>query len=252
MKKLIILFVFTALSLSLLANEADRLTDSAQNCFMQSKYAEALALYDSVCQMGYSSSNLFYNIGNCYYRLNDVANSVYYFEKALLLNPSNKDAEFNLKIVNQQLKQVVEPLPIPFYDKWTNNLLNIMSSDAWTIFNIVLFVIMLAGVAIFLFMNKVSMQKIGFSVAIVSLVLFVVSAICAYKSSRLIIDNNYAVIFDQSMVKSSPNADAINLFEICEGLKVQVVDSANNMYNIKLMDGKEGWINSADLKLLSE
>lgn len=252
MKKYFIYIVLSLMSLNLFSDNVEQLIDSAQNSFMQTQYASALEMYDSVCRMGYSSSDLYYNIGNCYYRLDDIPNSVYYYEKALMLDPSNSDAEFNLNIANRQLKQIVEPLPIPFYTRWGMAILNTMSSDAWTILNIIFLVLTLAGIALYLFMGRIALRKLGFSIAVISLIFFIFTAICAYKSSVVISENNYAIVFEQSMVKSSPNADAVNSFEIYEGIKVQVVDSANAMYNIRLADGKEGWIDANDVKLLAE
>ncbi len=252
MKKYFLYIALSLLSLNMFSDNVEQLIDSAQNSFMQTQYASALEMYDSVCRMGYSSSDLYYNIGNCYYRLNDIPNSVYYYEKALMLDPSNGDAEFNLNIANRQLKQIVEPLPIPFYARWGMAILNTMSSDAWTILNIIFLVLTLAGIALYLFMGRIALRKLGFSIAVISLILFIFTAVCAYKSSVVISENNYAIVFEQSMVKSSPNADAVNSFEIYEGIKVQVVDSANSMYNIRLADGKEGWIDANDVKLLAE
>lgn len=252
MKRFFAIIVLFIISINVYSNNVDNLADSAQNYFMQSRYDESLQLYDSIIKLGYSSTDLYYNVGNCYYRTNDLANSIYYYEKALILDPSNEDAEFNLKIANQQLKQNIEPVPVPFYTEWGTSILNIMSSDAWTIFNIVVLVLLMAGIAVYLFIDNITFQKTGFAVAAVCLVLFVFTAVCAYKSSTVITDNKYAIVFEQSMVMSSPNSDAVNSFEICEGLKVSVTDSANNMYNIKLADGKEGWIKAADIKLLSE
>ena len=252
MKKYFLYIALSLLSFNLFSDNVEQLIDSAQNSFMQTQYASALEMYDSVCRMGYSSSDLYYNIGNCYYRLDDIPNSVYYYEKALMLDPSNGDAEFNLNIANRQLKQIVEPLPIPFYARCGMAILNIMSSDSWTILNIIFLVLTLAGIALYLFMGRIALRKLGFSIAVISLIFFIFTAVCAYKSSVVISENNYAIVFEQSMVKSSPNADAVNSFEIYEGIKVQVVDSANSMYNIRLADGKEGWIDANDVKLLAE
>ncbi|MBO4613606.1 MAG: tetratricopeptide repeat protein [Bacteroidales bacterium] len=252
MKKFFVYIALSLISLGLFSGNIETMTDSAQNYFMQTRYVDALQLYDSVSNMGYSSSDLYYNIGNCYYRLNDLPNSVYYYEKALMLDPSNSDAEFNLNIANRQLKQIVEPLPVPFYTRWGMKILNIVSSDAWTILNIIFLVLTLAGIALYLFMGRIALRKLGFSIAVISLVFFIITAICAYKSSVVISENNYAIVFEQSMVKSSPNADAVNSFEVYEGIKVQVVDSANGMYNIKLADGKEGWMEMSDVKMLAE
>lgn len=252
MKKIFAYITLSLLSLNMFSADVDALADSAQNYFMQTRYAEAVVLYDSICRMGYSSSDLYYNMGNCYYRLNEIPYSVYYYEKSLMLNPSNSDAEFNLNIANRSLKQVVEVLPKPFYERWGTAVLGIMGTDAWTIFNIIMLALVLAGIALYLFMGSIALRKLGFSVAVIAFVLFILTAICAYKSSVMITENNYAVVFEQSMVKSSPNADAVNSFEIFEGLKVNVVDSANGMYNIRLADGKEGWIDANDVKLLAE
>ena len=252
MKKIFAYITLSLLSLNMFSADVDALADSAQNHFMQTRYAEAVVLYDSICRMGYSSSDLYYNMGNCYYRLNEIPYSVYYYEKSLMLNPSNSDAEFNLNIANRSLKQVVEVLPKPFYERWGTAVLGIMGTDAWTIFNIIMLALVLAGIALYLFMGSIALRKLGFSVAVIAFVLFILTAICAYKSSARITENNYAVVFEQSMVKSSPNADAVNSFEIFEGLKVNVVDSANGMYNIRLADGKEGWIDANDVKLLAE
>lgn len=252
MKKIFAYITLSLLSLNMFSADVDALADSAQNYFMQTRYAEAVVLYDSICRMGYSSSDLYYNMGNCYFRLNEIPYSVYYYEKSLMLNPSNSDAEFNLNIANRSLKQVVEVLPKPFYERWGTAVLGIMGTDAWTIFNIIMLALALAGIALYLFMGSIAMRKLGFSVAVIAFVLFILTAICAYKSSVMITENNYAVVFEQSMVKSSPNADAVNSFEIFEGLKVNVVDSANGMYNIRLADGKEGWIDANDVKLLAE
>ena len=252
MKKIFAYIALSLLSLNMFSADVDALVDSAQNCFMQTRYAEALNLYDSICRMDYSSSDLYYNMGNCYYRLNDIPSSVYYYEKALMLDPSNEDAEFNLNIVNKMLKQNVEKLPEPFFKRWETSLLNAMSTDGWTILSIIILVILFTGIALYLFVANISLRKTGFFIALISVILFIITSICASKSSARILKNNYAVVFEQSMVKSSPNADAVNSFEIYEGLKVEVVDSANGMYNIRLADGKEGWICANDVKLLAE
>ena len=146
-------FVYIAFSLmpfnALLASDVETLTDSAQSYFMQTRYADALMLYDSVSNMGYSSSDLYYNMGNCCYRLNEIPYAVYYYEKALMLDPSNEDAEFNLNIANRSLKQSVDPLPMPFYTRWGIKILNMLSSDAWTILNIIMLALLFIGIAMY-------------------------------------------------------------------------------------------------------
>lgn len=251
MKRFIAIFSFFILTINTFADDKF-LADSAQMSFMQSNYSQALVYYDSLLQSGYSSSDLYYNIGNCYYQLNDFANAIYYYEKSLLRNPANQDAQINLQIANQFLKQKIEPLQKPFYVVWYQNVCSVLTADAWAIFSIIVFVLTLAFIALWLFNRKIIFQKTSFIFAVLCFLIFIFSAICAYQNSANISDNGYAIVMKQSMVKTSPNAEALNSFEICEGLKVALLDSANNKAYIRLQDGKEGWINYADLKLLSE
>ena len=252
MKKILVYILFSVASLNLFSGNLQPMVDSAQDLYMQSRYSEALTWYDSINNMGYSSSDLYYNMANCYFRMNDIPNSVYYYEKSLMLDPSNKDAEYNLAIANQMLKQNIEPVQKSFSDRVDTSIMTFMSTDAWAITSIILFVFLLAGIAMYLFLNSIVLRKIGFSVAVVALVFFVFTAIYAYKSSKLITENKYAIVFEQSMVKTSPNADAVNSFELYEGVKVMVSDSANGMYNIRLADGKEGWIDINNVKMLAK
>ena len=181
MKKIITYIALSLMSLNMLFSaDVDALSDSAQNCFMQSRYIEALSLYDSICSLGYSSSDLYYNMGNCCYRLNKIPYSVYYYEKSLMLDPSNSDASFNLNIANRSLKQSVEVLPEPFYKRWGDALLGLMGSDAWTIFSIVLLAVFFVGIALYLFMGSMALRKTGFSIAVISFVAFIMTTVCAY------------------------------------------------------------------------
>ncbi|MCF0207217.1 MAG: tetratricopeptide repeat protein [Bacteroidales bacterium] len=252
MKKVITISACILFALSLFAGKAEELAQKAEDCFKQSQYEEAVAYYDSIVQMNYSSSHLYFNMGNCYYRLNDIANSVYYYEKALMYDPSNEDAEFNLNLVNKQLEIEIVPALKPFYDRVDEYILTFMSADAWAIVSYVNLFLIMVGFVLFLFFSKLIYRQVGFSMMMIFLFWFGHSILFTYKMSKFITDNEYAIVYETSMVKSSPNVEAVNSFEVCEGMKVMVSDSVNNMYNVKLLDNKTGWIDKKDVRLLSE
>lgn len=237
-------------SAGIFANTVDNYIDSALNRYNQKDYLGALAYYDTIQNHEYSSSNLYFNMANCYYRINDIANAVYYYEKSLLLNPDNEDAKYNLNIVNSRLKLKVEVLPIPFYKRWETKLVQSMSSDSWAILSIIAFALTLLCIAIYLFVNILSLRKAGFFIAIIMFVVFIFSMIMAFKSAKQITETNDAIVYTETFVKSSPDNDSQNLFSVCEGLKVEVTDSVNSWYNIKLQDGKQGWTESATIRML--
>lgn len=248
MKRYLIILSGILLSINLFAENFKILSDSAMNHYLNNDYENALKIYDSIYQQSYSSADLFYNMGNCHYKLGDIANSIYFYEKALVIQPNDKDIQHNLGIANLSLKNKVEQLPEIFYISWYNKFISLISSDGWAILSIILFITSLILFGLFLFSKKIVLRKTGFIVGII----FFISSLCTLIFSRTqakkITDNHYAIIFESSMVKSSPGSESHNLFEIDEGLKVFVKDSVNSWINIRLADGKEGWIPAENLK----
>ena len=242
--------IIIVLSLHLSAKDSNSIEDSAQSYYNQADYQKALFFYDSLYSQNYSSPELFLNIGNCYYQTGEIANSIYFYEKSLSLDPSNEDAKHNLEIAKTKLESKVEELPIAFYKRWFYGVISIMSSDAWAVTAIILFTLGLILFAIYLFSNRVSLRKGGF---VSSILLVTISILCLIFSTSLahrISKNNIAIVFEKSLVKSSPNNESNNLFEVTPGLKVEITDSLNLWYNIKLSDGKKGLIGSENIKRL--
>jgi uncharacterized protein YgiM (DUF1202 family) len=101
-----------------------------------------------------------------------------------------------------------------------------------------------------LFSDKVNLRKIGFVTSILFVFIAIISIIFSTNLAKRVIKNNCAIVFDKSLVKSSPNMESNNLFEVTPGLKVEITDSLNLWYNIKLSDGKQGWIESENVKRL--
>lgn len=248
--KYIFSFAIIIFSLNLSAKDINPIEDSAQLYYNQANYQNALYFYDSLYTQNYSSPALFLNMANCYYQTGDIANSIYFYEKSLSLDPSNADAKHNLEIAKSKLESKVEELPVAFYKRWFLGTISIMSSDSWAITAIIFFVLSLVLFAVYLFSNKISLRKVGFVSSIIFVSFAIVSITFSKNLAQRIIKNNIAIVFERSLVKSSPNQESNNLFEITPGLKVEIADSLNLWYNIKLSDGKQGWVESENVKKL--
>lgn len=246
-KNIITILVIVSSSLLAQAN-IKNLQDSALNYYLKNDYYSAYNFYDSIQKMGYSSAELYLNLGNCSYNNGDIANAVYYFQKAYAINPADADIAHNLKVANAAVKTKTEELPEVFYRKWFNDVLAIMNSDSWLILSIITFILFLVGAGLYLFSSKLFIRKTGFISGISLFAFSVVFGLFSKIQADNITNSKCAIIFESSMVKSSPSAEGTNLFEISEGMTVEVTDTLHNWAEIKLADGKEGWIESSSIK----
>lgn len=255
MKKVIIIILILIFSESIISfgkpnQRIKNLQDSALNFYMQNDFENSVRVYLEILKSGYYSSELYYNLGNAYFKSGDIASAIYYYEKAKLHNPSDPDINHNLKIAYSQIKNKVEPLPEFFFISWYKQTLNLFSANTWAVLSIMFFVFLLTAILIYLFGKTLTQKKIGFYTGIIFIFFFSLSLLFSIKQTNNITKNKFAIIFDPVMVKSSPQEEGTNMFEINEGLKVEILDSLNNWYNIRLADGKQGWIVKESVKKL--
>ena len=248
MKKIFLITCLIILGYLSFSQSNSQLIDSAFNLYRNKDYESALKIYQDFYSQQYESADLFYNMGNCYMETNDLANAIYFYEKAKILNPNDENIDYNLKIANARIKDRVEAIPEIFYKLWFNNFCSFLSSDAWAIFAVITFCLALILFFIFLFSRKKSIKKLCFYFTILIIIFAIIGLICSYKSAKNINNNKFGIIFNSTMVKSAPNEDGTNLFEINEGLKVEIKDSVQQWKQIRLLDGKERWIIENNIK----
>ena len=120
----ILLFLVVMLSF-ICAKASDQvIIDKANKAYTDGLYANSIELYKDVLKNGHESAELYYNIGNAYYKMNDYSSAILYYERGKRLDPGNEDINFNLKIVNNKIADKIEPLPDLFYKRWYNALIN--------------------------------------------------------------------------------------------------------------------------------
>ncbi|HNQ66958.1 MAG TPA: tetratricopeptide repeat protein [Bacteroidales bacterium] len=248
MKNITITLLLLIIVLNIFANDIKTESDSALNYYLNSDFEKALAIYEDINSKGYCSADLFFNMGNCYYNLGDLANAIYFYEKAIVLNPSDEDILHNLQIANSKIKNKTDIVPEVFYLRWYKSIVSLFSTDKWAILSIIFFILCLGTISLYLFSKRIILRKTGFYSAILLFILSIFSLIFSIGQAKLITNNNFAIIFETSLVKSGPSDESTNLFEVNEGLKVEITDSLNSWYNVKLADGKQGWIIAENVK----
>lgn len=250
MKNITITLLLLINVLNVFATDIKTNTDSAVTYYLNSDFEKALSFYKEIYNQGYTSADMFFNMGNCYYNTGDIANAIYFYEKAKVINPSDEDINHNLRIANSKIRNKTDEVPEVFYSRWYKNFNSMFSTDRWAIISIICFMLCLGTLSLYLFSRKIIMRKSGFYSSILFLLFSIFSLIFAMNQAKRIKDNKFAIVFETSLIKSAPSEESTNLFEVNEGLKVEITDSLNSWYNIKLADGKQGWIIAKNVKKL--
>jgi len=250
MKHIIVALLFLTSNI-VLAQTADALFDNANTLYKEGKYQEAIKLYQQIEESKEVSSELYFNLGNAYYKLNKVAPSIYNYERALLLDPLNEDAQNNLIIANRLTLDRIEALPTSIFQKINNNLLKKLTYNSWAILTIIASIIASILFLLFYFSNIPSKKRLFFSTSIVAFLLLIFTVVITFTQYSQYKNTVTAIIFaEQATIKNAPTNDASEVFTLHEGTKVNVLDTVDDWKKIKLIDGKIGWLKNNQLKAL--
>jgi len=248
MKKLIIIAILTSVVTLCFAQTKTE----ADNMYKQEKYEAAAKAYEAILSKDGVSADIYYNLGNCYYKLENVPQSIINYERALLLDPGDDDIRTNLALARGKTTDKVTPPSEMFFVTWWHYVANSMSVNAWSTFAIIMFVLMLVGLLVYMFMGELLYRKIGIYSAMVMFVLVIIANFAGYSQNQSIGNHNNAIIITPAVsVKSSPNESSTDLFVIHEGSKVQILDaSMKNWREVKFEEGKQGWVPLESIEII--
>ncbi|MBL4653588.1 MAG: tetratricopeptide repeat protein [Flavobacteriales bacterium] len=206
-------------------------------------YEEASKLYTEVLAANYESSALYFNLGNCYYKLNQIPDAILNYEKALKLNLGNSDIKFNLTIANKQITDKLETIPKLFITQWWNSFTQLFNIDTWAWIVILSLLFAVALFALFKLSNTEFTKKTSFYGFLLLLCLTFTAYLSGSKQKQLRENSTEAIIFAPSLtVKSSPATNSQDLFLIHEGTKVSLLETVDDWYKVSIPDGNTGWI----------
>lgn len=228
------------------ANKAD-----ADSLYAAEHYQEAARQYESLLKQGISS-DLYYNLGNCYYRMDDMTHAVLNYERALLLSPGDRDIRLNLQMARSKTIDKVVPESEMFFVTWYHSLVNLMSVNGWARMALVSLVIAIILALAYLFSDLIWLRKVGFFVGLLFIVIFALSNLFAYQQKQALVHRSGAIIIRSAVsVKSTPAANGTDLFILHEGTKVTITDATMKEWReIRVADGKEGWLQTKDMEII--
>ena len=249
-KYFLFLIIMSVFNLPLFAvSAADSVFQAANKLYADGKYEEAIATYESVVKNRYESVELYYNLGNAYYKMREYPKAILNYERALLLDPGNDDVQFNLDKAKMYNIDKIDEIPNFILKKWITSLVSVTSSDIWAIVSLSTFTLFIITLLIYFLSMRISLKKTGFYLAVLFLIFTLITFDFAYKARKLQISNNSAIVMSPTVtVKSSPSETGNSMFVVHEGTKVEIVGHLDLWDEIRLSDGKQGWLLKSDVE----
>ena len=228
------------------------LFDAGNKAYNESNFQEAISAYERILDSGVHSTELYFNLANAYYKLNRIAPSIYYYEKALQLSPNDKEIKRNLAFAQNMTIDAIEVIPEVGLSKIFKGFVNTFSFDVWALISVILVIVFVLLFLGYYFSQATAKKRLAFVVSSGSLIVAVVALFFAFQKFEYDRKDQPAIVFAQeSEVKTDPNLRSEIAFVLHEGTKVQVLEHyQENWTKIKLSDGKTGWIPNIDIKSL--
>ncbi|HEX9601045.1 MAG TPA: tetratricopeptide repeat protein [Mariniflexile sp.] len=249
MKKLLYILSFL-FSFGLFAQN-NALFEQANTLYNEGKYGEAIDKYKTILDTKNHSAELYFNLGNAHYKLNNIAPSIYYYEKALQLAPNDEDIKNNLAFAQNMTIDAIDVVPEAGLSKILNNAANTMTFDAWAKIAIGFVFCFVILFLVYYFAYSSLRKRLAFLGSLASLTMLCIALLFAFHKFNLDKKNKPAIVFvKEILVKNAPNNRSEESFRLHEGTKVQILDTVDDWKKIKLQDGKTGWVSSEDIKAL--
>lgn len=235
---------------------AENLAHQADSAYSADNFVLAEALYLKAMETGGSSTTLFYNLGNAYYRQGNLGKAIVNYERALKLDPTNADARANLDFVNSKITDKQIDSGSYMYSLWEKTVC-VFKADTWAIIALILFAVFLGSVATYVFSSSVSVKKASFFGGLVVLVLTVSSVTMSFAAASRAVSDSHAIILPpSSQLSTSPRearSQSEQAFLLHEGTKVEIIDSIANpgeglWYEVLVGHRERAWVKASDVE----
>lgn len=249
-KRSLALILFFALMMTLPSLTMKAVTKkNADDEYIRGNYQQAIKDYEDLLKKG-SSSMLYYNLGNAYYRTDNMPLAVLNYERAQLLEPNNSDVRYNLQLARSKTIDKLSQKNEMFFVTLYRFLLNLQDVNGWAIFSIISLVVALLLLFGYLSAPKFKLRKISFYGMSIFFFLFLISTCFAHIQKNALILRTGAIVMDFSAtLRKMPVANSASVGIIHEGSKVTIKDDTMKDWKyVELSDGRVGWIQSSKIE----
>ncbi|RLD35637.1 MAG: hypothetical protein DRI73_02205 [Bacteroidetes bacterium] len=248
MRKILLLVILFYPVFASFGQEVDDSLQQGNQYYTEEKYEDAIRLYEWILNEGFVAPELYYNLGNAYFKSHKMTFALLNYERAKLLDPGNEDIDYNLELARSFVIDKTETVPEFFLTQWHNSMVNMFSGDVWAVISMVSFVFLLLVLSVYLYTRKYSVKKLSFWIGVLLLYITVSSFVFALNDRQRVLHPGTALVSASSVtVESSPDESGTDLFLIHEGTKVLIKERIGDWTRIRLSDGKTGWVPSGSI-----
>lgn len=245
LKMILGLIAFYFMCKTTFADENRILFDSANASYSKGNYEKAIERYESLISKDLVSAELYYNLGNAYYKTNEIGLAILNYERAKKLDPGSEDLITNLKLANQKTEDKIDKAPELFLTEWKNSILGLFTEKRWSILCILTFICSLILGTLFILSPARNLKKTGFFGGSILLIVAVIAFFMAAHKQRLDQSSSEAIIISPTAtITGSPSEKGTKLFILHEGTKVVVTQEQSDWLEIRIANGNVGWIKS--------
>lgn len=248
MKRIIyLIFLFVT---PLFAQEQE-LFDKGNTAYNDGDYKAAINYYESILDSGQTSAELYFNLANSYYKSNNIAPSIYYYEKALQLNPNDPDIRNNLEFARNMVLDDIQEVEKTGLSRIWRETISILSYNEWAWLAVTFSVLFAVFFLIYYFSRRSLLKRVFFSLSMFGLVLCILAVVFAFQQRHYYTSDQFAIIFsEEAEVRSEPTLRSDEIFTLHEGTKVEVLETYQNWIKFELSNGIQGWMVKDYLKFL--
>lgn len=245
-----IFFIFSLFNFYMVAAFAVTKAE-ADSSYVNENYQQAITQYEALLKEG-TSADLYYNLGNSYYRMDNITRAILNYERALLLSPGDADIRFNLQLARSKTVDKIVPQSEFFVTTWYRSLVNLFSVDGWAYVSLISLAVAIILALLYLFATPLWLRKVGFFGGALMLVAFLLANLFAWNQRQIVSYRDGAIIIQSAVpVKSTPAQSGTDLFILHEGTKVVVTDdSMDGWREIRVPDGKQGWVETVQIEII--
>jgi tetratricopeptide (TPR) repeat protein len=252
MKRSVILtLAFLTWGQTLSAQPPEQMFQDGNRAFQQGKFQDAIAMYEKLLSTGYQSGEVFYNLGNAYYRVGNIGRAILFYERAARLIPDDDDLRHNLQLANLLIPDRIDPAPRLFIWQWWEAAKVSFSIASVTWLAYLTYLLVAVGVAVIVLARTYTVRRIGMLAALVSGVLLIVfGTLLVAKVAEANRADEAIVMVALATAKNSPDAKSSDAFVLHNGAKVLITDAVNEWMKVRLADGKVGWVEKGTLEVI--
>lgn len=231
--------------------DVQTLWDQANEAYSNEDYTTAIDYYDSILEHGKHSSALYFNLGNAHYKINEIGPSIYFYEKALMLNPDDAEIKTNLAFAERMRMDQIESLPSSDTGTLFSEVISSLSVDEWAYLGLVSLLLAVLFFILYRYTVPTIRKRIFFVISVVLLFLFVVCTIAAFYGKNYMEERDFAIVMEEEIIaRDEPKNSSSSPFTLHEGTKVELMEDFGDWTKIVLSNGSRAWLPKASFREL--